>query len=68
MNTPDTSSDTSSGPLSGRVAVVTGGTGGIGTAIVARLARQGADVIAADLRKLLHPISSNLIANTIMFY
>ena len=50
MNTPDTSSDTSSGPLSGRVAVVTGGTGGIGTAIVARLAREGADVIAADLQ------------------
>ena len=52
MNTPDTSSDTSSGtsfgPLSGRVAVVTGGTGGIGTAIVARLAREGADVIAAE--------------------
>ena len=36
-------------PLAGRVAVVTGGTGGIGTAICARLAREGASVIATDL-------------------
>ena len=41
---------TPSTPLAGRVAVVTGGTGGIGTAIVARLAREGATVIAADLQ------------------
>ena len=36
--------------LSGRVAVVTGGCGGIGTAVCARLAREGATVYAADLQ------------------
>ncbi len=36
-------------PLSGRAAVVTGGCGGIGTAVAARLAREGAKVVAADL-------------------
>ncbi|MGC6485745.1 MAG: SDR family NAD(P)-dependent oxidoreductase [Candidatus Puniceispirillales bacterium] len=36
-------------PLSGRVAVVTGGTGGIGQAICARLMKEGAAVIALDL-------------------
>lgn len=35
-------------PLENRVAVVTGGTGGIGTAICARLLKEGARVIAAD--------------------
>ncbi len=35
--------------LSGKVAVVTGGRGGIGRAIVARFLREGADVYAADL-------------------
>jgi 3-oxoacyl-[acyl-carrier protein] reductase len=33
----------------GRVAFVTGGTGGIGTAVCSRLAREGAAVIVADL-------------------
>ena len=36
--------------LSGRIAIVTGGCGGIGTAVCARLAREGAQVYAADLR------------------
>ncbi len=36
--------------LSGRIAVVTGGCGGIGTAVCARLAHEGAQVYAADLR------------------
>ena len=34
----------------GRVAVVTGGAGGFGTAISSELARRGADIIAVDLR------------------
>ncbi len=36
-------------PLCGRTAVVTGGCGGIGTAVAARLAAEGAQVVAADL-------------------
>jgi len=36
--------------LSGRITIVTGGCGGIGTAVCARLAREGAQVYAADLR------------------
>lgn len=34
----------------GRVAVVTGATGGFGTAISCELARRGADIIAGDLK------------------
>ena len=37
------------GKLAGRVAVVTGASGGIGTAICARFAREGARVYAADI-------------------
>jgi len=46
MSAPATNSTQ---PLAGRIALVTGGTGGIGTAICARLAREGALVIATDL-------------------
>jgi len=35
--------------LAGKVALVTGGRGGIGRAIVSRFLREGADVYAADL-------------------
>ncbi|MFO1171949.1 MAG: SDR family oxidoreductase [Hyphomicrobiaceae bacterium] len=37
------------GPLAGKIALVTGGRGGIGRAICARFAKEGADVYAADL-------------------
>ena len=37
------------GSLAGRIAVVTGGTGGIGAAVCARFAREGATVYAADI-------------------
>ena len=40
-----------SGMLEGKTAFVTGGTGGIGSAICQRFAREGATVIAADLKQ-----------------
>ncbi len=43
-----TSGASPSGPLAGRVAVVTGAARGIGAAIAARLARGGASVVLAD--------------------
>ena len=49
--------------LSGRVAVVTGGCGGIGTAVCARLAREGATVYAADLQR-----GDSVTAGEVMFH
>jgi FlaA1/EpsC-like NDP-sugar epimerase len=40
-----------SNQLQGKTAFVTGGTGGIGAAICARFAAEGAKVIAADLQQ-----------------
>jgi 3-oxoacyl-[acyl-carrier protein] reductase len=40
-----------SNQLQGKTAFVTGGTGGIGAAICARFATEGAKVIAADLQQ-----------------
>ncbi len=37
------------GRLAGKVAIVTGAAGGIGRAVVARLAAEGADIVATDL-------------------
>lgn len=38
------------GRLEGRIAVITGGSGGIGQAIAARFAKEGADIAVADLQ------------------
>jgi len=43
--------DNAAGPLAGRVALVTGGAQGIGSAICRTLARDGATVIVADLKR-----------------
>ena len=37
------------GRLAGKVALITGGVGGIGSAVAARFGREGAEVVAADL-------------------
>ncbi len=45
-----------SGMLAGKTAFVTGGSGGIGRAICARFAREGATVVAADLEPRGEPV------------
>ncbi len=43
--------------LSGRVAVIVGGTSGLGQAVAEGLAAQGADVVAASRRSQSHPVN-----------
>ena len=43
------------GALQGKTAVVTGGMGGIGQAICARFAAEGAEVVAADIAAAAEP-------------
>lgn len=47
--------------LKGRVAVVTGGTGGIGQAICARLSKEGAHVYAADISDPKESLSDGVV-------
>lgn len=47
--------------LKGRVAVVTGGTGGIGRAICARLTKEGAHVYAADISEPKEPLPDGVV-------
>ena len=42
--------DNASGPLAGKVALITGAASGLGAALAALLAEAGADIVAADLR------------------
>ncbi len=54
------------GELAGKVAIVTGGAGGLGAAMVARFAQQGASVVIADLNADKGDALANQIgANTI---
>ena len=47
--------------LNGRVALVTGGTGGIGRAICARMAKEGAHVYAADIAEPKEPMADGVM-------
>ncbi len=51
--------------LSGRVAVVTGGTGGIGRAVCARLLSEGAGVVALDLAEPPEDVAFDIIATDV---
>lgn len=46
----DAARQVSDGPITGKVALVTGGAGGLGSAICRELAAAGADIVVADLK------------------